>query len=109
MDKNKIRTEIRRNLKFSEQVLKSQQTCALSENEKILSTKIDNLEGRVEMAKRFSTTETHVNNLKGLRAVLQNLIANIEDNNRTTRYSYMDFDEAYAMSCHFTLQRQLEA
>ena len=70
MDKNKIPTEIRRNSKFSDQVLKSQQTCAFSENENILSTKIDNLEAHIEIAGHFSVTETHVSNLKGLRAVL---------------------------------------
>jgi hypothetical protein len=101
MDKNKIRTETRRNSKFSDQGLISQQTCALSENENILSTKIDNLEGRAEIAGRFSPTETHVNNLKGLRAVFQNMMANINDNNRTTRYSYMNFDEAHAMFLSF--------
>jgi hypothetical protein len=98
MDKNKIRSETRRNSKFSDQVLKSQQTCALSENENILSTKIDNLEGR---AGRFSPTETHVNNLKGLRAVFQNMMANINDDNRITRCSYMDFDQAHAMFLSF--------
>jgi hypothetical protein len=104
MDKNKIRTETRRNSKFSNQVLKSQQTCALSENENILSTKIDNLEGRAEIAGRFFPTETHVNNLKGLRAVFQNMMANINDindNNRTTRYSNMNFDEAHTMFLSF--------
>ena len=101
MDKNKIRTEIRRNSKFSDQVLKSQQTCALSENENILSTKIDNLEARVEIAGHFSVTETNVSNLKGLRAVLQNMMANIDDDNKTKRYSCMDFDQAHAMFLSF--------
>ena len=101
MDKNKIRTEIRRNSKFSDQVLKSRQSCALSQNENILSTKIDNLEARTETAGRFCLTETHANNVKGLRAVLQNLMANIDDDNKTTRSSYMDFDQAHAMFLSF--------
>lgn len=102
MNKNKVRTDIRRSSKFSEQVLTSQQTCALSENETILSTRIDSLEGHVnKIAEKFSPTETNVNNLKGLRAIFQILMANIDCNDRTTRCSYMDFEEAFAMFLSF--------
>ena len=54
------------------------------------------------MLKLLVTSPTaHVSNLKGLRAVLQNMIANINDDNKTTRYSYIDFDQAHAMSLSF--------
>ena len=81
--------------------MKSQQSCTLSENGNILSTKIDNLEARTELAGRFSLTETHVSNPKRLRALLQNMMANIDDDNKTTRYLYMDFDQAHAMFLSF--------
>ena len=77
--------------------MKSQQSWTLSESGNILSTKIDNLEARTELAGRFSLTEAHVSNPERRRALLQNMMANIDDDNKTTRYLYMDFDQAHAM------------
>lgn len=54
-------------------------------------------------------TSSHVNNLKGLRAILQVLMANIELPARTVRSSFMDFMEAISlfMPYHpYTLQKQ---
>ena len=42
-------------------------------------------------------TIMHINNLEELRAVFQILMANIDMNGKTLRYSYLEFDEAHTL------------
>ena len=39
----------------------------------------------------------HINNLKGLQAVFQILMAKIDINSKTLQYSYLEFDEAHTL------------
>ena len=40
---------------------------------------------------------SHLNNLQGLLAILQCLMANVSERDQVLRLSYMDFDEAYTL------------
>lgn len=85
-DKNKVRTSIRTNTVTNSVVLSSFQSCKLKDNLDILERKILNVSPGYRLWEH----------LRGLRAILDCLLADITCVNGSSRVkSYMDFDEAY--------------
>ena len=97
--KNKVRSAVRKNSRLSEQVQASLQKLSSTDCEKYLSQRIEYLSQT-----KLSSEETsyHVDNLKGLRAVLEILMANIPLSGKEVRLSFVEFDEALSvfMSYH---------
>lgn len=92
-----LRSKMREDSKVSEHVRVSLQVCAPNNCEVYLSERISNFEREFHSSHE---NRAHVENLKGLRAVLQNLMANIEIGDKTVRLSYMNFNEALPCSFH---------
>ena len=78
---------------MSKRVRVSLQVCAPNNCEAYLSERISHFERALHSSHE---NRAHVENLKGLRAVLQTLMANIEIVEKTVRLSYLNFDEALA-------------
>jgi hypothetical protein len=91
---NTLRSKIQEDSKVSEHVRVSLQVYAPNDSEAYLSERISHLEKEPDSSHE---NQAHVENLKGLRAVLQTLMANIEIADKTVRLSYMNFDEALAL------------
>ena len=97
--KNKSRTTSRRDSRLTEYVLGSLQTCRLDENEELLTKKINAIDEHAESPESLM----HKNNLRGLRAILQQLlcITITSAGNRSSRLSYIQFEEAFALFLSF--------
>lgn len=91
--KNKLRSAVRKSSKLSEQLQSSLQTLSSLDCERYLSERIEYL----SQTKFSLETSHHVDNLKGLRAVLAILMANIPLSGKEVRLSFMDFDEAFSL------------
>lgn len=102
---NRTRTEIRKNSRFSEHIISSLQTCPLETAEELLSTKIKSFDADSESPEVLICRK----NLRGLRAVLQELLCIISVNGKDLRYSYMPFQEALAMFLSFHPDKTTES
>jgi hypothetical protein len=104
---NRIRTDIREISRLSTNVVGSLQNCKLSAVEDLLTSKIE----AIDEHKCTSETVTHRNNLRGLRAVLQELLCTIYNINikRDIRHSFMPFDEALALFLSFNPDQTAES
>ena len=88
--KNDKRSSIRKGSQLSENVTKSLQTCRLNENETVLNEFI----ARHELSQN-ETIKKLCHNLRGLRAVLQVLLSQFDNNQGLLcRTSYMSFNDA---------------
>ena len=95
---NKVRTAVRRDSRLTKNVVGSLQTCIkLDENEDLLTKKINAIEEHAESPQIMA----HRNNLRGLRAILQQLLCITSAGNRSVRFSYIKFDEAFALFLSF--------
>ena len=99
-----VRTDIRKNCKVTENILKSLQKCYLKENMKLLESHIDGLENNTESA----TGNGLMSHLKGLRAVLQVLLCQIPtEQGKEVRQSYITFDEAFGLYLAYSEKKTL--
>ena len=77
------------------------------ECEEYLTSRIDKFQEDIDKQKREGITilsserHSHLANLRGLRGVLQDLMANIEFRGKEVRLSYMKFDEAFSYFMSF--------
>ncbi len=103
---NRTRTDIRENSRLSTNVVGSLQNCKLGVVEDLLTSKIE----AIDEHKCTSESVAHRNNLRGLRAVLQELLCTINLNiKRDIRQSFMPFDEAHALFLSFNPDRTAES
>ena len=98
-----VRTDIRKNCKVTENILKSLQTCYLKQNMKLLESHIDRLENNTESA----TGNGLMSHLKGLRAVLQVLCQIPTEQGKEVRQSYITFDEAFGLYLAYSEKKTL--
>ncbi len=84
---NKVHTAVRRDLRLTKNVVGSLQTCKLDENEDLLTKKINAIDGHAESPQ--------------MRAILQQLLCITSTGNRSVRFSYIKFDEAFALFLSF--------
>ena len=83
----------------------SLQCCSLDAVEELLTSKIE----AIDEIRCPAGTIVHKNNLRGLRAVLQELLCTENsNNNRNVRHSFMVFDEAFALFSSFHPNRTSE-
>jgi hypothetical protein len=92
--KNKMRTEVRKYSNVSEHITISLQTNSPDMCEEYLSERITFFERKENLGVE---TSSHISNLKGLCAILQVLMANIDLPGRTIRYSFLNFNEAFSL------------
>ena len=96
--KNKLRSETRNSsVVFDLNVLSSQQKGSPSYCESYLAERIFDMEKKENISLE---TSRHIENLKGMQAVLQVLMANVDlqgKTYKTLRLSYMEFNEAFAL------------
>ena len=91
--KNDLRSSTRQLSKVTANVIHSCQSCDPEENLKILNCHISQLE-----ISKSSTTEAQVNHLRGLRAVLQMLLASYSfEDGRDVRLSYIKLTDAFSL------------
>eukprot|EP00794_Sanderia_malayensis_P003753 gene3753-4275_t len=102
---NRTRTDIRKNSRVSEHVVSSLQACPLDAAEELLSRKIKSFDTKIESPELLSRK----NNLRGLRAVLQELLCIININGRELRCSYLPFLEAFTMFLSFHPDKTIES
>lgn len=102
---NRVRTDIRENSRLTKNVVGSLQNCKLDAIEDLLTSKIE----AIDEHKCTPEIITHRNNLRGLRAVLQELLCTININKRDVRHSFMPIDEALALFLSFNPDRTAES
>ena len=91
--KNDLRSSTRQLSKVTANVTRSCQSCDPEVNLKILNSHISQLE-----ISKSSITEAQVNHLRGLRAVLQILLASYSfEDGRDVRLSYMKLTDAFSL------------
>ena len=96
--KNGARSFIRSHLNQNQVVLKSLQSCKLSDNLSVLETKIKNI----------SLDTSFAEHLRGLRAILDCLLAKVNCVDGSTRVvSYIDFGEAFNLYKSYSSLRQI--
>ena len=95
--KNRIRTYVREDFHLTKNVVGSLQNCKLDAMEDLLTSKIE----AIDEYQSTPESVTHRNNLRGLRAVLQELLCTINIDNRDLRRSFMPFGEAHALFLSF--------
>ena len=94
--KNKMRTELRKYSNIYEHVTISLQTNSPDMCEEYLSERITFFERKENLGVE---TSLQISNLKGLRAILQVLMANIDLPGRTIRCSFINFNEIFPCLC----------
>ena len=94
---NKVRTATRRDSRLTKNVVGSLQTCKLDENEDLLTKKSNDIDEHAESPEIMA----HRNNLRGLRAILEQLLCITSAGNRNVRFFYIQFDEAFALFLSF--------
>ena len=95
---NRLRAEIRSQSCFTKNVVGSLQCCSMDAVEELLTSKIE----AIDEIRCPAETIVHKNNLRGLRAVLQELLCTENsNNNRNVRHSFIVFDEAFALFSSF--------
>ena len=91
--KNQKRSEIRHFSAESKNVLRSLQTCSIRENLSVIENHIRKRQGNPEL----------LDHLRGLKAVLQELLASTVEVNGTERIkSFMSFEEAFTLFLGYT-------
>ena len=101
---NRLRAQIRSQSCLTKNIVGLLQSCSLGAVEELLTSKID----AIDELRCPSETVTHKNNLRGLRAVLQELPCTENINSRSVRHSFMVFDEAFALFSSFHPNRTFE-
>ena len=94
---NKVRSAIRRDSRLTKNVVGSLQTCKLDENEHLLTKNINAIDEHAESPEVMA----HRYNLRGLCAMLQQLLCITSAGNRSVRFSYIQFYEAFAVFLSF--------
>eukprot|EP00794_Sanderia_malayensis_P021291 gene21291-23363_t len=97
LSKNALRSDIRNSSKLGKYSRVSLQRCSIEENENVLDKQID----ACERAQPSEVNMVHLKNLKGLRAVLQMLTVNYNNNDHMVRKSYLLFDDALELFLSF--------
>ena len=92
-----MRSAIRRDSRLTKNVVGSLQTCKLDENEHLLTKNINAIDEHAESPEVMA----HRYNLRGLCALLQQLLCITSTGNRSVRFSYIQFYEAFAVFLSF--------
>eukprot|EP00794_Sanderia_malayensis_P008470 gene8470-9377_t len=95
---NILRSKIHECSRVSEYIRVSLQTCHILKCEDILTERITYVEQKLSSTHE---NQAHSQSLKGLRAILQILLANVEFSGKTLRHSFLKFDDAFALFLSF--------
>ena len=95
---NKLRSKIRECSSVSEHVRVSLQTCHILKYEDILTERISYVEQKLSLTHE---NQAHSQSLRGLRAILQILLANVEIPGKTVQHSFLNFEDAFALFLSF--------